>query len=292
MRRRNKARVAGAIATGALALSAPSALAAELVGASNADPNQPTLSVFDSENPRDTQRLQVVGQTAGDRVLGLDVRPATGTLYAMGTSGDTSQNYVVQLNRDDKPSGFDGRAIFTPIGARYATTGFAFGYDFNPTVDRIRVFSDFEQNLRVNPDTGAAITDGSLAYAAGDPNEGRDPNAVGAAYLPAPFGGTTTLYDIDASQDTLAVQNPANAGTLLTRGELGVRVTTVAGFDIARADDGDSGEVVAYAALQRERRSFSRLYEIDLATGEADRVGRIGDRELIEALAIIGLPVR
>ena len=51
-----------------------------------------------------------------------------------------------------------GAPAFTP-----ALSGTAFGFDFNPTVDRIRVVSDTGQNLRLNPDTGAvAAVDGAL----------------------------------------------------------------------------------------------------------------------------------
>jgi hypothetical protein len=36
-----------------------------------------------------------------------------------------------------------------------ALNGVAFGLDFNPAADRIRVVSDTGQNLRLHPDTGA-----------------------------------------------------------------------------------------------------------------------------------------
>ena len=59
---------------------------------------------------------------------------------------------------------------FTP-----ALSGTVFGFDFNPTVDRIRVVSDTGQNLRLNPDTGAVATaDGAI-------NPGT-PRIVGSAY--------------------------------------------------------------------------------------------------------------
>ena len=267
----------------------------ELLVGSNVNGGVPQLVVFESDEPEDVKTLQVTGLTAGDRVLGVDVRPATDTLYGQGSNAGTSQNYVVQLNFDDKPTGFDGKAIFSPIGVRYATTGAAFGYDFNPTVDRIRVISEANDNKRVNPDTGVAITDGTIAYAAGDRNAGKDPNAVGAAYLPAPFGGMTTLYDIDSKQDVLVTQNPANAGTLITIGSLGVDTTDVVGFDIAegsgrsyRGKRSDSGNTAAYAALQRQGTTGSGLYRINLRTGKASFVGAIGGAAPLESLAIVG----
>lgn len=299
MRRTTTARLAGVLAVGSLAATAPSALATEtLVGASNENA-APEVSLFESHKPGDTKRLQVIGLAQGERIAGLDVRPSTGTLYAQGVRDGSSQNYVVQLSTDEKAAGFDGQAIFSPIGARYGTNGTAFGYDFNPTVDRLRVISDHEQNLRIAPNTGAAITDGTLRYAPTDANAGKNPDAVAAAYIPAPFGGTTTLYDIDAAQDTLAVQMPANEGILLTRGSLGVDVYSNVGFDIIRnrgeygggnwySGGSRTGDLRAYASMQPEGTGSSRLYKIDLASGRASEIGKIDGDKSVEALAILG----
>ena len=103
-----------------------------------------------------------------------------------------------------------GAGPFTP-----SLSGSAFGFDFNPTVDRIRIVSDTGQNLRANPDTGAVVSvDGSLRYAPTDVAAGRDPDVVGAAYTNPdndPATGTT-LFDLDAGPDALVVQAPPNDG--------------------------------------------------------------------------------
>ena len=52
------------------------------------------------------------------------------------------------------------------------------GFDFNPTVDRIRVVAGNRANYRLNPNDGTiAATDGTLAYATGTatPSIGRRP---------------------------------------------------------------------------------------------------------------------
>ena len=123
-------------------------------------------------------------------------RPARST-----SSGSSSRLYVLNP--------VTGVAVavggpFTP-----ALSGAAFGFDFNPTVDRIRVVSDTGQNLRLNPDTGAvAAVDTAL-------NPGA-PNVVGSAYSNNVAGATTTtLYAIDSTTDQLFVQNPPNAGVLV-----------------------------------------------------------------------------
>jgi hypothetical protein len=73
-------------------------------------------------------------------------------------------------------------------------------------VDRIRVVSDVDQNLRLNPDTGAVIVDTPLAYKSGDPNFGKNANVVHAAYTNSFKGATTTtLYVLDTGLDVLAI---------------------------------------------------------------------------------------
>lgn len=81
-------------------------------------------------------------------------------------------------------------------------------------MDRIRVVSDVDQNLRLDPITGVvAFVDGSLAYAAGDVNAGIDPNAVHSASINNFAGATTTrLYNVDTGLDVLTFQDPPNAG--------------------------------------------------------------------------------
>src|SRR6185503_3228958 len=180
--------------------------------------------------------VPITGLQAGESVLGIDVRPATLQLYLLGS---TSRLYTLD----------QGTGVATQVGAGAFTpalNGTSFGFDFNPTVDRIRVISDADQNLRLNPDTGTvAATDTVLAYAAGDANAGQNPNAVGAAYTNNFAGATTTvLYDIDSGRDVLVTQNPPNNGTLNTVGALGVDTSDVVGFDITNPGG------TAYAALR------------------------------------------
>jgi hypothetical protein len=142
-------------------------------------------------------------------------------------------------------------------------TGTSFGVDWNPEVDRLRVVSDADQNLRIPPATGVSIADPNL-------NPG-NPNVVGAAYAQNFVGATTpTLYDIDSATDSLLIQNPPNAGTLTSVGPLGLDTGSLVGFDILWTGTADH----AFAALQVG--GTSGLYNINLATGAASLVGAIG----------------
>jgi hypothetical protein len=242
-------RLAGAAAL----LAAGAASAVPMYGTTAA--NQ--LVTFDSATPGTATSIPITGLQMGETVVGIDQRPANGSFYALGSTG---RLYLLNVST--------GAAI--AISATPVTlTGTAFGFDFNPTVDRIRVISDADQNLRLNPDTGGvAATDTNLQYAATDVNALANPNAVGAAYTNNFLGATSTvLYDIDSNLDILVRQDPPNSGTLNTVGALGVDTTAVLGFDVTT-------QGTAFAVL--EVGGVSGLYTINLTTGAATLVGATG----------------
>ena len=203
------------------------------------------------------------GLQAGESILGIDFRPATGQLYGIGSSSrlytiDTATNMATQIGS---------------AGA-FTLSGTAFGIDFNPTVDRLRVTSDTGQNLRLNPNNGTlAATDTALAYAAGDINTGATPRIVGAAYTNNLSSAlTTTLYDIDSNLDILTTQIPPNNGTLNTVGALGFNTSDLVGFDILTVGSTNT----AFAMLTPPTGGMGQFFTINLATGAATLVGTIG----------------
>lgn len=190
----------------------------------------------------------ITGLGAGENILGMDFRPANGQLYVLGS---TSNIYTINL----------GSGLATVVGSTLTTAlnGTSFGFDFNPTVDRIRVVSNTGQNLRLNPIIGGiAAVDGPL-------NPGT-PAVSAAAYTNNFAGATTTvLFDIDPSTDKLYTQNPPNNGTLVEVGNLGVAVDAASGFDIG----GTSGKAWAVMTMGGN----TRLYSINLTTGAATAIG-------------------
>jgi hypothetical protein len=222
--------------------------------------------------------LQVTGLAPNTTLHGIDFRPATGQLYGLGSD---SRVYTIELT-----TGVATAVSMTPFSP--VLEGEAFGFDFNPTVDRIRVVSNTGQNLRLNPVTGAtAAVDRSLAYAASDVNAGEQPRVVGAAYTNPdndPATGTL-LYDLDVALGVFATQNPPNDGTLNTVGSVGVRSNDLIGFDIAPSN-------IAYVALKVTGSSQAKrtcgnsdLYAVNLTTGVATRVGSIGTSMPIRGIA-------
>lgn len=176
--------------------------------------NTNTLQIFNPENPQPVTKA-ITGLQSGENILGLDFRPLNGQLYALGNS---SRIYTINL----------GNGAATPVGSQFPTllAGTEFGFDFNPTVDKIRVVSNTGQNLRLDPITGViTATDGVI-------NPGT-PTLGAAAYTNNFSGATTTsLFVIDYTTDKLYLQNPPNNGTLMELGSLGINIDGANGFDI------------------------------------------------------------
>jgi len=150
------------------------------------------------------------------------------------------------------------------------------GFDFNPTVDRIRMITNSGQNLRLNPETGTtAAIDGGI-------NGVPMVSLSGAAYTNNRSGATTTvLYDIDPVTDKLYRQDPPNNGTLVEVGSLGVNIAGTGSFDIS--PDGTAIATLIAGVTQG-------LYQIDLNTGQAERLGDLPVNSIV-GLAIPTEPV-
>ena len=221
--------------------------------------------------------VAITGLQPSENVLDIDFRPATGQLYALGS---TSRLYTINTTT--------GAATQVGSAGSFTLNGTDFGMDFNPVVDRIRVVSDADQNIRLNPNDGTlAATDTPLAYAFGDVNFGANPNVTGAAYTNNFVGAaTTTLYGIDSNLDILVRQGgldgvpSPNGGQLSTIGILAVNTTGLTGFDIRSANN------AGYASLSSPGDTSSKLYTVNLATGAATFLGTIGGPTLIRDIAL------
>ncbi len=208
--------------------------------------NMNMLQIFNPMNPMPVSKA-ITGLQAGENILGIDFRPLNGQLYALGSS---SRIYTLNL----------GTGAATAVGSQLPTllVGSDFGFDFNPTVDRIRVVSDLGQNLRLNP------LDGTISAIDGMINPGT-PTLSGAAYSENFAGATTTsLFVIDHNTDKLYLQSPPNNGTLVERGALGINITNSNGFDI--------GSTSNKAYLLATVNSENKIYSVNTTTGAASAV--------------------
>ena len=208
-----------------------------------------------------------------ESVAGIDFRPATGQLYAIGSAPSS----IYRIYTVDPTT-----AVATKLGIDISgIVGNFLGFDFNPSADRIRIVTDQDQNVRFNPVTGLlAGSDTTLAFKAGDPNFGANPNIVGVAYTNNIAGASTTLlYDIDSVLDVLTLQDPPNNGTLATVGPLGVNFFNSVGFDIS----GVTG--TAFATSGDQTTLVTGLYTINLSNGAATFLGNVGSGLLINDIA-------
>ncbi|MEE6126926.1 DUF4394 domain-containing protein [Chryseobacterium arthrosphaerae] len=209
--------------------------------------NSNNLQIFNPNNPMPVSKT-VAGLQSGENILGIDFRPVNGQLYALGSS---SRIYTINL----------GTGTATAVGSAPFSTllsGTDFGFDFNPTVDRIRVVSNTGQNLRLNPNDGTiAATD--IILNPGSP-------IISAAAYTNNFAGaaSTTLFVIDHNTDKLYQQNPPNNGTLVETGPLGINITGANGFDI--------GSMSQKAYLMASVGSSTKIYSINTTTGAATSV--------------------
>jgi Domain of unknown function (DUF4394) len=219
--------------------------------------NQNNLVSFSADKPRKLDSsTPITGLGMGVSLKGIDFRPLTGELYGVG-----SDSIVYRVSPVTGRAVAEGPAVTPMLNGRF------FGFDFNPTVDRIRVTSDANQNLRLNPDTGAlAGMDGDL-----NPN---DPTVVGSAYTNSSFSANlaaaTTLYALDALDDAIYVQNPPNNGTLTMPQQLNINVRGDAGFDIAGSRN------VGYIATASDRQPGAELYRVNVLNGRSTKLGSIG----------------
>jgi len=205
----------------------------------------------------------ITGLQPGESILSIDFRPATGELYGLGSS---SRLYII--NTTTGSTRVVGNAPFTP-----ALAGTITGFDFNPTVDRVRIVTNTGQNLRVNPETGGvAATDGSINGVAG-----AAVNAV--AYTNSKAGAsTTTLFDLDVTAQKLYKQIPPNNGTLVEVGSLGIAPAGEGGFDIS--PDGAVALASLYVGGQ------SSLFQIDTTSGAAVKLGDFAGPDPVTGIAI------
>lgn len=245
---------------------------------------------FNAGQPQKVRdRKPIGGLRDGERLVGIDYRVARGELFALGASG--------QLYRIDIAA---ARAVAVGSPAALPAATLEWGFDFNPTVDRIRVVNDQGFNLRLHPDTGAMIDgdpntpgvqfDTKLAYDASDSNAGKPARIVAAGYT---YNKTndklTTNYALDGALGTLVHQGTKegvapvvspNTGRLWTVGALGIGAFDHATFDISDLSN------TAYAGVRNTADKTTRWYRVDLASGKAQFVGTVGGGEVLVGAAI------
>ena len=173
------------------------------------------------------------------------MRPADGQLYGVGSA---SRLYLLNAIT----------GVATQIGPVFPTvlSGTTLRRGLQPVVDRMRVVSDAEQNLRINPNNAAIAGVDTPLNPAGtvgggrlrQQRRGRGHDGPATTSTPRPISG--------------ASGHPGpNDGALIAIGPLGVNTSFDIAFDISPLDN------TAFAALNVG--GVSGLYTINLVTGGA-----------------------
>jgi hypothetical protein len=207
--------------------------------------------------------VSLKGLQTGETLVGIDIRPATGTLYGVGNS-----NRLYTINA------LTGTTVQIGVAGGFTLSGSFFGTDFNPLVDRLRVVSNTQQNLRLNPNDGSLL---AADTALSPPGRSVVGIAYDRNYQRGPGDITpTTLYGVDATAGTLVLVGgingtpSPNGGVLTSVGSLtvGTNLDSRLGFDIS----GISG--TAFATILTG--GTAKLYSVNLGTGAATLIGTIG----------------
>lgn len=245
------------------------------------------LLSFDSEAPGTILATKAItGLQSFESVAAIDFRPSTGGLYALGNApGSVHHLYSINLET--------GAA--TQVGGDLSLGGAtAFGFDFDPIRDTIRVVSNLGLNGRIDPATGAYTADTTIRWV----GTGEVPKVVGIAYASNVAGTVSSILYALALQsvpDTtfqyfdLLIQSPPNGGLLTFANWTPPfinEITNLAGFDIS----GATGDLWVSAGYPGE--SDSRLYRLKFTfeNGEVglstEDVGEIGSGQVLRGISV------
>lgn len=252
---------------------------------------------FDLRNATQTSVSMTAALNGAEHLVGIASRPSTGQLYGLGVdpTANTASLYLIDPQSGGVSTvGMPSQIQFVDAMAQPVDfANGAYGMDFNPVVDRIRVIGDTGINFRVNPITGFPV-DGDLGGAAGSV-AGVNPDGpingvmgagvAGVAYTNNVSGTmTTTLYTLDPAGNRLMIQNPPNSGTqtfarAITLGGMPFDFDPTVGIDIPPGVDAPASNAdapgAAYAALTVP--GTTSLYSLDLPGGALTSMGKIFD---------------
>ena len=215
------------------------------------------IFTFDSSNPGTIlTSVGISGLQASDTLVGIDYLGST--LYAIGSAGNL---YTV--------NGTTGAA--TLINHFGPLNGIYFGMDASAA--GIRVVSDADINLLLNPSTGAIISSTPTLT----------PTTLS---LDAIASSGSTMYAVDSVANTLGSLNTAT-GAFATIGGMGYDVSSKNGFDISPTTG-----IAYFSSAVSSSGIDPNLYTVNLATGFASLVGQIGQGEgtLIDGLTVTAVP--
>ncbi len=267
---------------------------------------------FALASPTTTGNANITGVTAGERLVGIDMRPTTGQLFALGVDAKNDRGTLYVL----EPQSANGNALATAVGTPGAIAyvdenGVAIdlsdvpiGIDFNPTVDRIRILDASGLNARANPITGGPV-DGNTTNAGMNPDVSVQAQLgtqiVATAYTTSvPSAAFTTQYTLDQTFSRLQIQNPPNNGVQTMPLQVAIDNAPFvfggdSGFDIPPGVVSASANMpvagLGYFTASNTNNQTT-LYELSLSDASVAALGNIGDgSQSLTGLAVYGAPI-
>jgi len=208
-------------------------------------PSNELVSSMTDSPTKVVSSVMITGLASNEKILAIDFQPSTALLFGVSSK---SLIYTIDPNT--------GKAV--PVSAtsfKPALVGSAVGMDFDPKMDQMRIITDSNQNLLIDPTSGKVVNaEVSTAVASHSMNS--------IAY-------TTTglLYGIDMLDGKLYV-GKTTMNSFQPVGSTGVTIAGEGGFDI-------SPDNTLALAVQD-----SKVYNINLKTGQAQFMG-VMDKGLI-----------
>jgi hypothetical protein len=250
------------------------------------DANGTILRFIDTANPAFAYRsVSITGLQPNETIGAIDYRPSNGLLYGIGVlASGPARLYTLNTTT--------GQATLVGSGPFHSFIGASpIGMDFNPVVDRIRLISNTDLNVRVNPNDGTAIVDTSVAFSPGDPNQNNNNSPLSLAYTNNVAGATsTTLYGIVSGNGPflVTVGSPGgspvspNSGVMFTVGQTGLGGY----FSLQQSMDISGRTGIAYMVVDNN----DILYSVNLSTGHATAIGPFPNGSAIMGIAASGGP--
>ncbi|MFY0408897.1 DUF4394 domain-containing protein [Solicola sp. PLA-1-18] len=267
-----------AVAPAALAVEAPTPLdpAVRVVGLTTTG----GITSIDTGRQKASRTKAVKGLRRGDTVVGIDYRPANDKLYGVVQGAKDTLRVVKISPRTGRT--YTSRTLHGADGRAITSTATAFGADFDPVTGLLRVVNEERGNYRVDVDTGRTVVDGTLDFARGAQYEGRVPRVPAVAHTHSVKGATqTTAYALEATTDTVARLDPADAGDLTVQAfTIDVRGKT--GFDIATSGSTD------VVLMSNTSGNQSKIYRLQLADGAVLSKSTIRGKRLLDVAAPTG----
>ena len=235
----------------------------------------PELLRFSNQTPNAITTIgPITGLQAMEEIWGIDFDPATGGLYAIGS---TSRPYRID-RATAAASQLEG-----PLNPLVAPTlAGAVGFDIDPVSHQTRIVTDSDQNLRVNTYNGTlAGVDSNLAPDGANPVV--NPTVPAIAYTNNYPGATqTTLFGYEYSaDDTVRIGSPdgnpfaASSGVVFKIGEPGI-VADGGTYGRIDLDASPYGEVYLLAVDNAQ----SNLYFVNTMTGAVTLIGGLGRNDV------------